>query len=165
MTQYLDYAITLTVLSAHRVSPHAFLTKKVYQDLTMREQDEYLKFLVDTSIRCSKNYDDKDLKQFATYEFETHPNIKLKSGEFKRHLHGVFYKMTKDDIATIKEYLVKLLKIGHSEKHINNCIKIVPIYYDKGWTNYVKKDQHLRELELDLEDLLVLTKVSDYDVL
>lgn len=153
MIQYLDYAITLTVLSAHRVPLHVFSKKMQYNDLTVRQQDEYLAYLLESSIRCSKDYEGSDLRQFATWEYETHPNIKLLSGEPKRHLHGVLYRMTKDDIATIKQYLVSLLKIGHSEKHINNCIKIVPIYYDKGWTNYMKKDQHLREMELDLIEI------------
>lgn len=151
---FLDYAITVSVLSNHKLDLGFYLSKqkKYYDRLTPKEQDEYLEYILQTTIRMAKNYEGSDYKQFFTFEFEDHVNLKLTGGHLKRHLHGTFYHCTKDDIATYKFYLYKLLKV-YNEKQRLKCICIVPIYYDKGWTNYIKKDQTIRELENDLLEI------------
>lgn len=150
---FLDYAITVSVLSNHKLDLGFYLakTKKYYDRLTPREQDEYLQYLLETTVSMAKNYDGRDFNQFFTFELEDHVNLKLTGGLLKRHLHGVFYKCTKDDIATYKFYLHKLLRV-YNDKQQSKCLKVVPIYYDKGWTNYMKKDQTLSDLELDLRE-------------
>lgn len=151
---FLDYAITVSVLSNHKLEAGFYLskTKKYYDRLLPTEQDEYLEYILQTCCRMSKNYEGEDYKQFYTFELEDHVNIKLTGGLLKRHLHGVFYHCTKDDIATYTHYLHKLLKV-YNDKQKNKCLKVVPVYYDKGWTNYMKKDQNIRDMENELRDL------------
>lgn len=151
---FLDYAVTVSVLSNHKISigaPHH--KKKYYDRLSCQEQDQYLGWILEQAARMAKDYDDSDIKQFVSYEFETHPNITLKGGLLKRHVHGVYYHMSKDDIASIKQYLHKLCKV-YNEKQQNTCVCIVPIYYNKGWKNYIEKDKFIREMDQDLLDLI-----------
>lgn len=157
---FLDYAITVSVLSNHKLDLSFYLSKekKYYDRLTPKEQDEYLEYLLETTVRMSKDTEHfhkmnegTDYRKYFTFELEDHVNLKLTGGLLKRHLHGVFYKCTKDDIATYKFYLHKLLRV-YNDKQQSKCLKVVPIYYDKGWTNYMKKDQTLSDLESDLRE-------------
>jgi len=151
---FLDYAITVSVLSKSILDKdyQKRINKKYYDQLTVKEQNDYLEYILQLVIKISKNYEGNDFKQFFTFEFETHHNIFLKGGATKQHLHGTFYHCTKEDIATYKATLTKILRV-YRENEINKCICIVPIYYDKGWTNYCKKDQTVRDLELDLLEI------------
>lgn len=156
MNSYLNYALTLTVLSKHKLNfgfTHNLKSKKLFKDLQEDEQDEYMGWLLDSSMRMSKNRDEGTIEDLITYRFEDHPNIKMMLGGTKRHSHGVLYNMTRDDIATFKHYLVKYLKLNHSTKLQDVCIKIVPIYFENGWITYMNKDNIILDLENDLKEL------------
>lgn len=151
---FLDYAITVSVLSDSILDKKMQLKtkKKYYHQLTIEQQNEYLEMILKDAIRISKNYEGNDFKQFFTCEFETHHNIVLKNGKPKQHLHGVFYQCTKEDIVTIESTIHYIIRV-YNDKQKSKCVKIVPVYYDKGWSNYMKKDQTQREMELDLLEL------------
>lgn len=161
---FLDYAITVSVLSDSILDKKMKLItkKKYYHQLNIKEQNDYLEMILKDAIRIAKNYDGDDFRQFFTCEFETHHNVVLKGGKPKQYLHGVFYHMTKEDIDAIRQAIYYIIRV-YNEKQKSKCVCIVPIYYDKGWSNYMKKDQHLREMDNDLEDMNVEIEINPLD--
>lgn len=150
-----DFAITLSVLSKHKLNFGYTLDRKdkrLYNDLSVSEQDKYLGWLLTSSMRMTLDKDEIDCR--LSYVFENHPNIMLKNAPCsKRHAHGVLYKLTVNQVRDYTKYLISYLKLNHSEKLQHVCIKIVPIHYHHGWITYMNKDECLEQMERDLKSL------------
>lgn len=128
-----SYCITLDILNTHTL--HKVFNgegNKIYNTLNTDLQEKYLLFIFSTPL-ITKNIE-------YNYVFEFHPNITLKGGALKRHLHGTIFNITPETLIEIKMSWIKLLKV-YSEKHKDICLKIVKCKYALGWKNYMVKDQ------------------------
>lgn len=149
-----DFAFTLTILSQHKLNFGYTLDRKdktLFKDLEEKKQEAYMSWLLTSSV--SMVLDELEIALRLSYIYETHPNIKCVGGISKRHAHGVLYGFTVEQIDQFKDYVYKYLKITHSKKFMDVCLKVVPINYHHGWITYMEKDMVMAQMELDLAEL------------
>jgi hypothetical protein len=136
-------------------------SKTTFGDLSEDLQDEYLKWLLNASYDDIFNiYDERDYYQYIEYKrfqenlkFETHPHIKTITGCGKRHCHFVLFEITEDALSSFKLKVIELLKIKYSDKYIDICLKVVPIFFNEGWKAYINKGNVIQDMEDELAEL------------
>lgn len=157
-----SYAVTLTILSKHKLNSMYTLntkSKTTFGDLSEDLQDEYLRWLLNASynnvFECDRDYwYQQELKRFQdNLKFETHPHIKTIKGHGKRHCHFVLFEVTDDAHASFKLQVIELLKLKYSVKFIDICYKSVPIFFNEGWKAYINKGNVIQDMEDELAEL------------